>query len=1301
MSKVRLFGHSLLWVFTVSVVALAILLVIARLLITQIPAYKNDLEVYLSDEIGAQVSIGKMSAAMDGFRPQLRLTEIQLDELKNQSSTLHIGEIRLAFDPLGFVLGEVSPNKIIIINTSISIKRFSDGHVSIVGLSDDKNSGASSGDFSWLLEDGDFEVINSQLIWQDDMRDLPDVTLKNANVIFRNSHQEHALKMTAELPGDTQGTFTFSINVTGDVLTTNEWNAEGYLNASNIDVDEYFIRLKVDEFSVKQGVANLEMWSTWNNAELVQVKGNTLVNDVKLLQLDKELELSSLESQFDWQKTLNGWSLKTQNFSFKNDDENQEKSQFAVQYEKPKGAEYTLTIAADGINLKAISDVVRHSNILEAEQLSLLHKTRLSGTLNTAWLKINANDELINWAACGTLKGFSSDAYEQLPSIENFSGILCSTQDKGWLDVDMHKGSVDFKGLFRDPIVIEDLEGRLTWFRAGDGLEIKTDRLALKSPHIATTSRIDIKIPTSGASPIVDLQTNFGKADARSTSKYLPVGIMSNDVVEWLDEAFIEGEVVGGGLVLKGELNDFPYRHKEGIFQVLFDVDGLNLHYANKWPDVINISTEVEFKNQGLKINAHKGHISANRIKQAFVGVSDLENDKYLIIDGVVEDDISGLYRFFKQSPLKSTLSTLLDISVSKGPAVVDLNIKIPLLEGLETDVEAQATLTANTLTFPDYDVVVEGINGVLTYNKHGLAAKSLAASVFGEKTKVDIRPDDGSTVINALGNVNVATLAKKYPSTAWKEIHGSSRAQMTINLPNAGLTGDAVTSITLKSDLKGIAVDLPQPLGKDKGTPIPFELMTVLGQETLPLTIAYGEQLQGVFQFIENTSNNLEFAKGDIRLGKVPAKLPVNAGMQLSGVISHLNIGEWQKALDFGADTSVSSSMVNQLNLGIGELNLLDTSFNDVQLTGQHSNDSWSGEISSPVIIGQYHLPDELSANKRITLELKALYLPETETIELDEKRSPLSPDNIPNVDLRSEKFFIGESNLGQLELQLRQKDNGMIIQKLSLNSERDELIANGAWEIQDGQSRTGLIGKLSSKSLGSLLKETGITSKLKDAPTDINFDLHWPGEPQEFSKNHLSGFAQIKSGKGRLLDVEPGIGRVFGLLSLSTLQRRLQLDFSDLVQKGMSFDKIKGRLVIVDGEAQTNRFYLESPSARLDFQGRIGLATEDVDQLVTVTPNTTESLPVAGAIAGGPLVGAAIFLVQKIAGKTVNKFAGYQYRVTGPWGNPKIEQISQPGGKIFGFMDNILTPVFDATIGRLPLNTSANKQQLNNANK
>jgi len=177
MSKARLFGHSLLWVFTVSLVILALFVVVARFFSTQVPAYKTELESYLSEEIGGQVNIGTMTARMDGFSPQLSLKDVTLDELKQQTNTLSIGEIRLSMNPLGVLQGNITPNKITIVNTGISIKRFADGHVSIVGFSDEEND-SSSGDFSWLLEDGLFEVIDSQIIWKDDLHDEEDIHLK-------------------------------------------------------------------------------------------------------------------------------------------------------------------------------------------------------------------------------------------------------------------------------------------------------------------------------------------------------------------------------------------------------------------------------------------------------------------------------------------------------------------------------------------------------------------------------------------------------------------------------------------------------------------------------------------------------------------------------------------------------------------------------------------------------------------------------------------------------------------------------------------------------------------------------------------------------------------------------------------------------------------------------------------------------------------------------------------------------------------------------------------------------------------
>jgi len=149
--------------------------------------------------------------------------------------------------------------------------------------------------------------------------------------------------------------------------------------------------------------------------------------------------------------------------------------------------------------------------------------------------------------------------------------------------------------------------------------------------------------------------------------------------------------------------------------------------------------------------------------------------------------------------------------------------------------------------------------------------------------------------------------------------------------------------------------------------------------------------------------------------------------------------------------------------------------------------------------------------------------------------------------------------------------------------------------------------------------------------------------------------------------------VGRLFGLLNLGALQRRLTLDFTDLFKEGYSFDRIDGRFSIGDGEAQAEEVTIVGPAADLAITGRTGLLTQDYDQVVTVTPEISTTLPLAGALAGGPVVAAALLVAEQVMGKEVNKLIRYQYRVTGSWSDPQIERVQTQDG---WSLSNLLRP-------------------------
>jgi len=196
-------------------------------------------------------------------------------------------------------------------------------------------------------------------------------------------------------------------------------------------------------------------------------------------------------------------------------------------------------------------------------------------------------------------------------------------------------------------------------------------------------------------------------------------------------------------------------------------------------------------------------------------------------------------------------------------------------------------------------------------------------------------------------------------------------------------------------------------------------------------------------------------------------------------------------------------------------------------------------------------------------------------------------------------------------------------------------------------------------SEDVPALLGGLGIASPLESGAGRADALLHWSGSLIPASVTDLRGEFSVHVGKGRFLEVDPGLGRVFGLLSLRALQRRLSLDFSDLFAQGLAFDRIEGSFLLDAGSAYTTDSYLEGPAARIDIMGRTGLVDQDYDQYVTVTPHLSTGLPVAAALAGGPAVGAAVLVAQQLMGKQLEKITRYQYEVVGPWDDPTITRI------------------------------------------
>ena len=171
-----------------------------------------------------------------------------------------------------------------------------------------------------------------------------------------------------------------------------------------------------------------------------------------------------------------------------------------------------------------------------------------------------------------------------------------------------------------------------------------------------------------------------------------------------------------------------------------------------------------------------------------------------------------------------------------------------------------------------------------------------------------------------------------------------------------------------------------------------------------------------------------------------------------------------------------------------------------------------------------------------------------------------------------------------------------------------------------------------------------------------------------------------------GTILESEPGVARLFGLLTLQNLPRRLSLDFSDIFRKGFIFDSISANVKANNGILYSDNFKMRGPAAEVLMEGQVSIVDQTQNLHVLVKPRVSDSLSLA-ALVGGPLVGAAAFIAQKILKDPLNKILTSEYQLIGTWDEPEEVPISNSNKNLYtddgsNEDSNIFGNIIDKTI-------------------
>ena len=1257
------------------IIASVLALLIRFVVFPNIDSYKDDIAAYASKTAGQKITIGDIQTGWDGISPRFNLKHIDVFDAENRSA-LHLNDVSASISWSSLPLLQARLYKLSIEKPELTIRRKSDGSIYLAGIS---LAGESKPDLpNWLLSQSKIRIKNAQVTWLDELRNAPPLSLKQLEVTLSNpainsAFARHTFEISA-IPsiGTSHAVLANGSFVGNDVSKMKDWygTLTAQLKLADLSVWRPWLDYTIlnHPINLQTGIGNANIILDFNDARIEKATVQTALINVSLA-LNNQTEpfiAKKLSGEIGWSDFKNTQTISAKNIQLStNNSLNINNGNAYLVTSTRNGKPWLKTdVKLDQFDLAAIKQLSAYFK-LPADISAKLNGFAPAGQLDNLSFSYegeHSNPHTYNLET--NFKNLGIHAHEKLPGFSHLSGKITANQDNGELTLASQKAIIDLKGILRWPIPADKLTGVVSWRINGDKANINAKDIFIRNPHITGTVNASYdKNNLKGGH--LNLTGKFGKGNAKYALFYYPTSL-SKATLQWLDTSILAGRVEDVNLTVKGNLADFPYVNsknqldsKLGLFRVTAKISDALIEYGTGWPVIEGLSTDMLFEGKRMELNANKGNIFGNKIIKSKTEIPVLDADwPMLRIVSEVEGPVVDGVKFVNESPVKLVTQGFTDDLKTAGNGKLKLELNIPM-QDLEAAKYKGVYKISNGTIFANSEVglpELAKLNGSLNFTENSLTTENVSTEILGGPAQFSLKTGaDKILRIFANGRLTDTGIKKLAANPLTEHMQGSAdwTGEITIKKP--------LVDIKILSNLVGMAINLPAPFNKTAGQSMALSLdKKQQSANNDNIDIRYENILSAKLLRTEQ-AGKLSIERGDIGV-YMPAELPTQAGLTLHGKLDYVDADDWLALFNQPSKSNDESPIkINKANVAIQKLDVYGRSLHALKVMSQPNSTGLQLAIESQEVSGnvEWQSVSKDHVNGKIIARLKKLTIPantETKTSNtvITKKDIRKLAKGYPALDVTADSFQLGNKKLGNLSLNAFENNNDWQIQKLSINNPDSSLTADGTWHNWTRNPNTSLNFVLKADNIGRTLKRFGQPDAVRGGEAEIAGKLSWAGSPHEFETTSLDGNFKLEAKKGQILKVQPGVGRLFGLLSLQSLPRRLSLDFRDLFSDGFAFDKISANAKIDNGILRSDDFFMTGPAAEAQIKGETNLKTETQNLKVKVIPHVSDSLSLA-ALAGGPIVGAAAFVAQKILKDPFNKIASSEYVITGTWDNPK----------------------------------------------
>lgn len=1240
-------------------IALAVLVQSGRSFSHLLGDYDQDIARYLSQKLHAQVNIGRIDAAWDSLKPSLDIRDVRIHNTAGEP-IVSLARARVRLDILGSLRNRNWVwSSIQLGDTQLSFRQLDNGKWQLSGLQPAAAPAADAPsavahtrldrliDMLLLSRHIEFQGTQLQFVFHDGEA----LALHASRLLLENSGNFHRLSLDLDV-GDQSRSVALVLEGQGDPRKPQKFRSSGHLQLNNFPTSEPVSAVAAFLLGGAAAPLRSEGWinaNLWLNSS-AGGKGFDVIGDVGLERLwlplaEREVRLDGVNSQVLGQWNYTGdWQLQLRELGAVFKQQALPPGNLAFSY---SAAAHLIQVRADKLELAPLAALLEEAGTLGQGRIQdVLAHLAPRGHLLNARLQLplrNPGD----WQLAAHASEVNVGAWHGVPALTGVNGYVQANQKGGFVNLDSHTGfSMHFANTYAEPMVYDSARGQVAWHldKAANKIRVNSGQLQLTRGSESLAGYFWLHLPWQRNTGDIDLYLQVGGQNLNATRyrTYLPQQVPLS-LRNWLDAAVGEtnpGIARSAGFIFRGTLNN-PNPMARSL-DLYLDIAAANLRFSPEWPALEQLQGKLLVHNNQVQAWVDSAQLLGAQVGQTQVQLNPLGKGQLLTIDGHLLGSAMDGVRLLREGGLRRQLGNGLDSWRMTGSLAADINLAIPLGQAPTASAKQQVSVE---LDAPEFEVQNLQLNfsdlqGHIEYSdSEGLSSNALRAKLFGEpvSAQLDTLTAEGGykqTLIELTGLAPASTLAiwSKRPELLFLsgdipyhtrvELNHRSRAQLEASLAalpaSAGARARAAASafahVAVHSDLSGVAVNLPNGLGKaaDKQRPLAVDLW--LHELEMLVDISYNrpEATTGKRArskdwidslFLLERGQELRLANASIALGQA-AELEALPAFKVQGYLEdfQLELGkQWlaryeehqaQLAQVTGQPSSQTrdtpgriAGLPLQAELLLGRYQLGALSLNDLQVSATRDWLGWHLKLNNQTLAGSLMIPNASIRPLQVKLDYlrltrEQLGLPEVSVNEngIEEGaaedvvakteamaaitqplRAQLDPRDLPRANIVIGQLSLMDEDYGNWSLELHPKTQGVVIERIQgqvrgLRIEGAHTPEEGAkmlWLQGEMGPQTRVIGALRAGNIGDVMRQWGKPGMLESQSAYFNLDLYWAGSPQDFALNELEGTMSLALNKGRFIR-----NATSGALASEDLLRLLSVVNFDSLARRMRLD-------------------------------------------------------------------------------------------------------------------------------------------------